>query len=99
MAATRCWPGTRASFVSAPAKVGFPRHKLFEPCIVADGATLSAASYFDSDFVEADGAVRILAGRYDDILVKDDGRWFFKQRTITIHHHYSPGQAQPGIAS
>jgi len=85
-------------FRERPGKVGFPRHKLFEPCITANGSTLIAASYFDSDFVEASGAVRILAGRYDDVLVKERGRWFFKQRTITIHHHYSPGQAQPGMA-
>lgn len=85
-------------FRARPGKVGFPRHKLFEPCIVASGNTLVAASYFDSDFVEASGAVRILAGRYDDVLIKEGGRWFFKERTITIHHHYSPGKAEPGMA-
>lgn len=85
-------------FNERPGKVGFPRHKLFEPCIVPEGDTLVASSYFDSDFVEAGGVVRILAGRYDDVLVKERGRWYFKQRSILIHHHYSPGKAVPGMA-
>lgn len=86
-------------FRERPGKVGFPRHKLFEPCIIAERGTVTASSYFDSDFVEESGAVRILAGRYDDVLVKNRGRWFFKSRTIVIHHHYSPGKAHPGMMS
>ncbi len=78
-------------------KFRFPRHKLFEPYLVLDGNTATASSYFDSDFVEANGTVRILAGRYDDILVKERGRWLFKQRTITVCYHYSPGKGQLGM--
>lgn len=78
-------------------KFRFPRHKLFEPYLVVEGNTATAASYFDSDFVEANGAVRILAGRYDDVLVKERGRWMFKQRTITVCYHYSPGKSQDGM--
>ena len=86
-------------FFDPPRKVGFPRHKLFEPCIIEQDGRVTATSYFDSDFVEADGKVRILAGRYDDVLVKERGRWYFKERSILIHHHYSPGTAQRGMAS
>ena len=86
-------------FRERPGKVGFPRHKLFEPCIIAQDGRVTASSYFDSDFVEDSGAVRILAGRYDDELVKERGRWYFKSRTIIIHHHYSPGQAHAGMVA
>ncbi|MSQ69491.1 MAG: nuclear transport factor 2 family protein [Gammaproteobacteria bacterium] len=75
----------------------YPRHKLFEPYLVLAGNTATATSYFDSDFVEASGAVRILAGRYDDVLVKERGRWLFNARTITVCYHYSPGTAREGM--
>jgi SnoaL-like domain len=78
-------------------KFRYPRHKLFEPYLVVEGKTATATSYFDSDFVEASGAVRILAGRYDDVLIKERGQWLFKQRTITVCYHYSPGKAQEGM--
>jgi SnoaL-like domain len=78
-------------------KFRYPRHKLFEPYLTLDGNTASASSYFDSDFMEASGDVRILAGRYDDILIKERGRWFFKERTITVCYHYSPGKGEEGM--
>lgn len=85
-------------FYEPPRKVRYPRHKLFEPYIVVNGNIASASAYFDSDFVEASGAVRILAGRYDDVLIKERGRWLFKERTITVCYHYSPDKAQEGMA-
>lgn len=78
-------------------KASHARHKIFEPCLRVDGATATASTYFDSDFVEGSGRVTILAGRYEDQLVKQRGRWFFAQRTITITHHYSPGKATEGM--
>ena len=85
-------------FYAPPRKVRHPRHKLFEPYIVVNGNTATASAYFDSDFVEASGDVRILAGRYDDVLIKERGRWLFKERTITVCYHYSPDKAQEGMA-
>ena len=85
-------------FYQPPRKVRHPRHKLFEPCIVVNGNTATASTYFDSDFVEASGAVRILAGRYDDVLCKERGRWLFKERSITVCYHYSPGKGHEGMA-
>ncbi len=85
-------------FYEPPRKVRHPRHKLFEPYIVVNGNTATASTYFDSDFVESTGAVRILAGRYDDVVIKERGRWLFKERTITVCYHYSPGQGQEGMA-
>lgn len=78
-------------------KFRYPRHKLFEPYLVVAGNTATASSYFDSDFVEASGEVRILAGRYDDVLIKERGQWLFKARTITVCYHYSPGKGQEGM--
>ena len=78
-------------------KASHARHKIFEPCIRVNGAAATASTYFDSDFVEGGGRVTILAGRYEDELVKRRGRWFFARRTITITHHYSPGKAVEGM--
>ncbi len=79
-------------------KVRYPRHKLFEPYIIVNGNNATASAYFDSDFVESSGDVRILAGRYDDVLIKERGRWLFKERTITVCYHYSPSKGHEGMA-
>ena len=84
-------------FQGRPGKFRHPRHKLFEPYLVANGNTATASTYFDSDFVEPSGDVRVLAGRYDDVLVKERGRWLFKERTITVCYHYSPGKGEEGM--
>jgi len=77
--------------------VRHPRHKLFEPFLIGTGNTVRASAYFDSDFVELSGDVTVLAGRYDDVLVKERGQWLFKERTITVCYHYSPGQGHEGM--
>lgn len=84
-------------FNSRPGKVRHGRHKIFEPDLVVDGNNATASTYFDSDFVEANDDVTILAGRYDDVLTCADGDWFFKERTITICYHYSPGKSGDGM--
>jgi len=84
-------------FSSRPNKVRYPRHKIFEPDLVVTGNRATASTYFDSDFVEPNDDVTILAGRYDDVLTRERGRWFFMQRTITICYHYSPGKSGDGM--
>lgn len=86
-------------FSSRPGKVRYPRHKIFEPFLVVSGNAASASTYFDSDFVEPNDDVTVLAGRYDDVLIKERGRWFFKERTITICYHFSPGKGAEGMKS
>ncbi len=76
-----------------------PRHKLFEPHLLVSGDTGTSTAYFDSDFLEPSGAVRVLAGRYDDVLIKVRSQWFFKQRTITVNYNYSPGNGQEGMVA
>lgn len=86
-----------AGFFAARPRVRHPRHKLYEPCLVVSGTRAVASTYFDSDFVEADGSVTVFAGRYDDVLLRRRGRWFFQRRDITVLHHYSPGRGADGI--
>lgn len=80
-----------------PGEFRYPRHKLYEPALTVTGKTATASTYFDSDFIDPDGNVRIIAGRYDDVMVKERGQWFFKERTITVCYHYSPGKGEEGM--
>lgn len=84
-------------FTSRPAKVRYPRHKIFEPDLVVNGKRATAATYFDSDFVEPNDNVTVFAGRYDDVLIRERGRWYFSERTITICYHYSPAKCADGM--
>ncbi len=80
-------------FESRPGDVQHVRHKLFEPVISLNKKTAIAAAYFDVDSVE-DGTVQVIVGRYDDILIKENGQWFLKDRTITVFYRYTPGHSQ-----
>jgi hypothetical protein len=84
-------------FRSRPGKVRHPRHKIFEPDLVVNGNSATASTYFDSDFVEQNDDVTVLAGRYDDVLIRARGRWLFMERSITICYHYSPGKSGDGM--
>lgn len=82
-----------------PGQYRHPRHKLFEPMLSVNGDTAKASAYFDSDFIGPDGNVNVIAGRYDDVLMKKQGQWFFKERTISVLYHYSPGKGEEGMQS
>jgi hypothetical protein len=84
-------------FRSRPGKVRHGRHKIFEPDLVVNGNSATASTYFDSDFVEQNDDVTVLAGRYDDVLIRARGRWLFMERSITICYHYSPGKSGDGM--
>jgi len=84
-------------FQQRPGQYRHMRHKIFEPLLTINGNTATAATYFDADSVDEGGSVRVVTGRYDDVLVKEQGQWFFKERTITVLYHYSPGQCQEGM--
>jgi len=84
-------------FQQRPEQYRHMRHKIFEPLLTITGNTATAATYFDADSVEEGGAVRVVVGRYDDVLIREQGQWFFKERTITVFYRYSPGQCQEGI--
>lgn len=84
-------------YQARPGQFRHPRHKLFEPLLAVNGDTATASTYFDSDFIGPDGNVCVISGRYDDVLVKDQGQWFFKDRTISVFYHYSPGKGEEGM--
>ena len=73
------------------------RHKIYEPQPSITGTQASSVVYFDADSLQADGSVRVVAGRYDDTLVKERSQWFFKDRTITVLYNYTPGKGQEGM--
>jgi SnoaL-like domain len=84
-------------FQQRPGQYRHMRHKIFEPLLMVDGGTATAETYFDADSVDEGGAVRVVTGRYDDVLVREQGQWFFKTRTVTVLYRYSPGQCQQGV--
>jgi len=84
-------------FQQRPGEYRYMRHKIYEPLMTVNGDTATSSAYFDADSVEAGGSIRVVAGRYDDVLVKEQGQWFFKERTITAFYRYSPGQCQEGM--
>ena len=86
-------------YQARPGQFRHTRHKIYEPLLTRQGDTMTAATYFDSDSLGPDGNVRIISGRYDDIMVKEEGQWFFKDRTITVLYHYSPGRGEEGMIS
>jgi len=86
-------------FHARPGEFRHTRHKIHEPLLTPQGDTMTAATYFDSDSIGPDGNVRVISGRYDDVLVKEEGQWLFKERTITVLYHYSPGQGEEGMIS
>lgn len=84
-------------FRQRPGQPRHMRHKIYEPLMTVNGDTAAATTYFDADSVEEDGSVRVVAGQYDDVLIKEQGQWFFKERTITVFYRYSPGRCEEGM--
>src|SRR5262245_49954825 len=84
-------------FEQRPGHSRHMRHKIFEPLLSVTGNTATATTYFDADSVEEGGSVRVVAGSYDDVLVKEQDQWFFKERTITVFYRYSPGKCEEGM--
>ena len=84
---------SRALLVSDDTTITGPGASL----LTVNGTTATASTYFDADSVEQDGAVRVVTGLYNDILVKEQGQWFFKDRTISVFYRYSPGTCQEGM--
>jgi hypothetical protein len=48
-------------------------------------------TYFDADSVDRNDRLRVLCGRYDDEFVKENGRWFIKNRYVTAYYRYTAG--------
>ena len=54
--------------------------------IIVDG-DLAQGTWFQQEFLHAkDGSRRNVTGRYEDDYVRQDGRWYFRQRVYTVLH-------------
>jgi uncharacterized protein (TIGR02246 family) len=84
-------------FQQRPDQYHYMRHKIYEPLVTVNGNTATSSAYFDAESKEPNGQIQIVTGRYDDALVKEDGQWFFKERTINVFYNYSPGSGQEGM--
>lgn len=77
------------------------RHFITNQVIQVDGDTASARTYwFQATNNTADRGTMVLGlfGHYEDELVKIDGRWYFKKRTIYnegLENRHKAGQGNP----
>lgn len=79
------------------AKVRFLRHKITVPVIEINGDEATSVCYLDADSISiANNVAHVAFGRYDDTLVKDQGRWWFKERTIIVYYRYPLATYSPG---
>lgn len=71
-------------------KVRYLRHKIASPVIDITGDEATSVCYLDADSVAlSSDRPSIAFGRYEDKLVKEGGRWWFKERTIIVYYSYS----------
>lgn len=81
--AIRDWYARYKETVNAGAK--FLRHVVSTPAIEVDGDRATAKCYLTADSVsKASGNATWSAGRYEDKLVKQGGRWLFSERQIHV---------------
>jgi ketosteroid isomerase-like protein len=72
------------------------RHKISCPYIELHGDEATAISYLDADFVDRNtGKMGLAAGRYEDKLIRDGGRWWIADRSIVVDGSVSLGQPSP----
>jgi hypothetical protein len=70
-------------------KVRHLRHKIESPLIEITGNEATSVCYLDADYVTTEtDEPAVGLGRYDDKFVKDEGRWWFKERTIVVYYTY-----------
>jgi hypothetical protein len=71
------------------AKVRYLRHKIASPVIEIAGNEATSVCYLDADSITiSTNAANVTFGRYEDKLIKDEGRWWFKERTIIVYYSY-----------
>ncbi|MCS6925158.1 MAG: nuclear transport factor 2 family protein [Candidatus Binatia bacterium] len=71
-------------------KVRYLRHKITSPVIDITGDEATSVCYLDADSVSlSSNQPSVAFGRYEDKLIKDGGRWWFKERTIIVYYSYS----------
>jgi ketosteroid isomerase-like protein len=81
------------------ATVDHLRHCVSNPVIEVSGNEATAQCYLSADAVpKATGKPYWVAGYYRDKLVKEGGRWLFRERQIEVHYlsESNPLQKLPG---
>ncbi|GAB6096707.1 hypothetical protein JCM14469_29600 [Desulfatiferula olefinivorans] len=70
--------------------LNYLRHKITCPLIDVNGDEATAFSYLDVDAAPKDGGqVVISVCRYEDKLVRTDGRWYLKEKSIFMDDTYT----------
>ncbi len=65
------------------------RHQITTPSIQVTGNEATSTCYFDADILDLEKKESLrVYGRYDDKLVKEDGRWYFIDRVIHGYYAY-----------
>lgn len=77
--------------------VRFLRHKIESPVIEVSGDQATSTCYLDADAITTStDKPMIVFGRYDDLFVRDAGRWFFKERKIITYYSLTEDTYTPG---
>ncbi len=66
------------------------RHKIESPLTEISGNEAASTCYLDADSITiSKNEPNIAFGRYDDKFIKDNGQWWFKERTIILYYSHS----------
>ena len=79
------------------ASVRFLRHKIESPVIEVSGNEAASTCYLDADAItKSTDKPMIVFGRYDDKFIKEEGRWWFKERKIIVYYSLPVDEYAPG---
>ncbi|MEE9278923.1 MAG: nuclear transport factor 2 family protein [Myxococcota bacterium] len=71
------------------------RHTISTPLIQVDGNSATSVCYLDADGIDSDsGRAFQVLGRYEDKLIKEEGRWWIAERAIIVEGNYALGEAR-----
>ncbi len=74
------------------------RHTISTPMIQVDGNQATSVCYLDADGIDSDsGRAFQVLGRYEDKLIKDEGRWWMAERAIITDGNYQLGEARESL--
>ncbi len=77
----------------------FLRHKIESPVIDVSGDSATSVCYLDADAItRSTNEPMVVLGRYDDTLIKEGGRWYFKERRIVVYYSHTLAKYEPGRA-
>jgi len=69
------------------------RHQVSTPSIAVEGDRATAVSYLTADFLlRKKGRIQALVGRYQDELVRQEGRWLLWRREILVDARMDLGE-------